>query len=105
MIDVAELDPRAVELAAQMVGQYGTIGVTTAVAEVDRDDEDELAVFLVLTLTDPVGDTWPYEDVLALRRAVITRAEAIGIETSLYVRLRPATDLPQEDDEPALFAM
>lgn len=56
-----------------------------------------------VVLADPPegGETWPLDDVLSLRRAVLTRSGELGIEAPVYVELSPQTEAPQEDDEPA----
>ncbi len=79
--------------------QFGSVRIENALASVDRDAEDEVALFLTLTLSDPVGkETWPIQDVLALRRGVLEKATELALTTPVYVRLTPATDAPQEDD-------
>jgi hypothetical protein len=79
--------------------QFGSVTVQKAFASVDRDAEDEVALFLTLTLSDPVDQpTWPIQDVLALRHGVLERASELQLTTPVYVRLTPSTDTPQADD-------
>lgn len=84
---------------------FGSVTVLASKATIATDLEEEPAVFLDLTVSDPAPntDTWPIEDVLALRRAVLRKASELQLAMRIYVRLSPATDAPQEDDTPALF--
>lgn len=100
----ADLQDLATSLADALKGRsFGTTTVLDAGSEVDRDDEGDLAIFIALILSDPPGDTWPYAEVLELRRSTIDLAEKLGARTSLYLRLAPATEQAQEDDEAVLF--
>lgn len=79
--------------------KFGSVSVRSGLATIDRDAEDEVALFLTLTVSDPVGGaTWPIQDVLSLRRGVLARARELQLSTPVYVRLNPVTDVPQEDD-------
>ena len=82
---------------------FGSVWVEHALASIDRDAEDEAALFLSLTLRDPGKGkaTWPLRDVLALRRGVLEKASELGLTTPVYVRLNPTTEAPQDDDETA----
>jgi hypothetical protein len=42
-------------------------------------------IYLDLVLSDPEGDTWPTEDVRAMRRLVTELARSLGITLSLAV--------------------
>lgn len=99
------LECRGEEIAERVRGlTFGATRIVEARAVVGLDDEDEVATYLDLTLSDPRGDTWPVQDVVALRRKVLSVATDIGLDAPLYVRLRPSTDAPQEDDEQSLFS-
>jgi hypothetical protein len=83
--------------------KFGQIEVTEVRYEVARDSEDSLAITLFLTLKDPQGDSWPFSDVLKLRHEIWREADEIGLMVPIYLRLRPETDSPQEDDDQTLF--
>lgn len=105
MTAALDIQGQASELAAALSGKtFGTTTVVGADAEVEEDSEDELAAFLLLTLSDPAGGTWPYDDVLAIRHEVLELAASSGIQVSIYVQVTPATDAPQADDDQRLFA-
>jgi hypothetical protein len=92
----------AAKLAQALVNrEFGQTRILSSGANLDRDAEDETAVFLFLTLSDPVQaeKTWPHDDVLQLRRAVLDEAGRLGLELNIYIHLAPETDLPQEDDD------
>lgn len=101
----ATVECRGEQVAEELLGTlFGSTKVLRAESFLDRDEEDELATYLDLVLDDPKDETWPLEDVLKLRRAVIDIARRIDLETPIYVRLSPETNAPQEDDEPSLFS-
>jgi len=100
MAALSDAEGRANQLAAALTGRtFGATRVLDAEARVDRDSEDEDAIFLHLKLSDPANETWPREDMLVLRRAVLESASKTGVELKIYVRTSPATDRPQADDE------
>lgn len=100
----ATVECRGEEVAERLEGEsFGSTRVERARSTVDRDDEDELATYLDLVLNDPAGDTWPLEEILELRRTALRVAGEVGLDTPVYVRLSPETDVPQEDDEPRHF--
>lgn len=89
----------AAELADHIRGaQFGDTLVRDASATIERDSEEDLAVFLDLTLSDPSESTWPREDITNLRRRIFELVRTTDVELTVYVRLSPSTDEPQEDD-------
>ena len=95
MAAVDEIESIADELRGE---RFGTTSVEDVSYEEGTDSEDEPAVFLRLTLSDPDGETWPYQDVLMLRRRVLDLLTDAGLTTAVYVSLHPVTDQPQADD-------
>jgi len=94
------------EIATALGGEhFGAIAVETVDIRIDLDSEDEWAVFLDITLSDPNGATWPYDDVLHLRRRVLDLAHEHPVDATVYVSLSPHTDSPQDDDEQHLLAL
>jgi len=103
---MATVEDVARGLAGWLSGKkFGSITVLMTNSTIGSDSEDEPAVFLDLTLSDPEPntDTWPIEDVLTLRRQVLRKAAELQLGMRIYVRFSPATDAPQEDDTPAVF--
>jgi hypothetical protein len=95
-----EVDRFTEGLFAKTLGDTRVVGVDLEL----RDANGERALFIELTLADPSGATWPYEDVLAIRRRVLDVARGIPpIEMPLYISISPETDTPQKDDENRLF--
>ena len=104
MADAAPSDHVLDQLLAWVQGQtFGSATVQQALGATDRDADEEIALFLTLTLSDPAAETWPIDDVLDLRRAVLGKAHELGLTTPIYVRLIPATDAPQADDPSVMF--
>ena len=102
MASDADVERLAAKLAQALLNrEFGQTRVAGSGARIDRDSEDESAVFLFLTLSDPVPaeKTWPHDDVLELRRAVLDEATRLGIEMNIYVHLTPQTDQPQDDEQ------
>ena len=100
MVTSDQLDGAIRELIEAVNGKvFGSVTVQQVMASIDRDSEDDVALFLALQLSDPVGDTWPTEDVLTLRRAVLEVAQRLELDVPLYLRLTPATDLPQQEED------
>jgi len=109
MGSAADLALSAKELKSELIGaRFNATEVLAATAKVERDGDGEDAIFILIVLSDPAGDTWPNDDILDLRRAVIRMAIERELEVPIYVTLSPHSDQPQEDDEltaevPTLF--
>ena len=91
---------QAAELARWAVGQQvGSIAVLDATGTVDEDVNGRAAVFVDLTLTDPLPseETWPIDDILALHRVVDARAREMRIDW-WHVRLQAVGDPPAEEE-------
>jgi hypothetical protein len=58
----------------------GNTRVTAVRAEERADSSGERALFIVLVLSDPPGDTWPVDDLWALRAKV---REAVAADDSI----------------------
>jgi len=98
-----QLGEAAAELGKWLRGQrYGPVEVLDVTHNVEPDSDGVPAIFLEVRLTDPPdeGETWPLEYVLSLRRAVLRRANELGLDAPVYVELSPETEAAQEDDEP-----
>lgn len=81
---------------------FGSTRVLDSSGFVDLDADEELAIYLVVTMSDPSAgsETWPIEDVLEIHRTLIAKAAAEELAMPLYVQMRPATDdVPHEDDD------
>lgn len=90
------------KLASGLSGiSCGSVEVRRAQAIFHEGPDDESALFLILTLSDPHGDTWPVNDLLALRRKVRHDARQLRLPVPIYLELEPETDAAQADDEPA----
>lgn len=104
MTAALDIQSQASDLAAALSGEtFGTTTIVSAEAEVEEDSEDQLAAYLMLTLSDPADGTWPYKDVLAIRHKVLDLAASYGLQVSIYVQVAPTTDTPQQDDDQRLF--
>ncbi len=69
---------------------WGITRIVAAHTTPGTDATGDPATHLHLTLTDPHGDTWPIDDIIALRRAVRTTANTLNTGP-VVVHLRPAT--------------
>lgn len=87
-------------LADKLSGRrFGTTLILRVEPHIDFDSDDQQTIFLTVVLSDPVGDTWPLDDVLGIRREVFSQARANRLGLPVHVRLVPKTDPPQEDDD------
>lgn len=95
------LDQRGSEIAERLRGKrFGALEVHDVHHRVGYDSDDEPAIYLDLTVSDPAAgqDTWPLEETDSLRRAALDAAKATGPgSVSVYVWLTPETDEPQDD--------
>jgi len=100
MAPEAEFELGAIAIAEALKGR--TIGSTTvedARGLVDIDSEEATAIFLQLFLSEPEGETWPLEDNMALRAAVLDAIAQLELPpVSVYVRLIPLTPEPLDED-------
>lgn len=117
MLTEAELVPLGRELAEWLVDrQFGQVQVRDVASHVIVDVDGYVAIDLVARVEDPVEDTWPFEDVAAMRQAIRHEAEqragsrdplvlqatenSTMVDSPLvYLSLRPMSD-DQPDDEP-----
>jgi D-mannonate dehydratase len=65
---------------------------------VDEDSEGNDALIVDVVLPDPVGETWPLDDVLKLHRMIDDAAIDVGVPIRWIVIPRQET---QEDYDPA----
>jgi hypothetical protein len=94
-----QVEDRGEAVVEHLVGRtFGSTRVVAAIASVGRDADDDPATWLDLVLTDPRGETWPLEDMVALRREMVEVAAEADIDTVLYVRVKPLSDDVQEDE-------
>ena len=99
VVTATTVDDRAWSLAGDLVDKaFGTVEVAKAWVTTGLDADGDRATFLDLVLKNPVGDTWPVEDMLELRRAVASAASRADLESVLYVRVSPEADDVQEDE-------
>ena len=78
-----------------------SLRVVAADWRLGENSEGDLAVYLDTMLTNPVGATWPSDDMLKLRRQVLAQLRALDFPLPVYIVLRPETEQPQ-DDAPAV---
>ncbi len=98
---VADVERIGEALRGQTFGSTRVVAVDLTISE---DANGDRALFVAATLADPTDDTWPYDDILMLRRRVLEVAREIPpIEIPIYVTVSPETDSPQGDDEARLF--
>lgn len=71
--------------------QSGTTRVLSAKVRHDEDSEGEPALFLELTLTNPPPgeETWPTDDIWALRRLIGDVVASIGEVEPWFIRFSP----------------
>jgi len=89
-----EFTEGAPELVAWCVGQtVGSITVLAAEFTADIDHDGEAVVYIDLTITDPPAwnETWPVDDVMALRMKVNEKAADLLTADRWSVRMRAAT--------------
>ena len=93
--------PGAEERAGQrsnprLRGVGGPLPVVHVDVEVTDDRDGRESINLVVTLPDPPAgaDTWPNEDMLAIRRAVRQSIAEMGFGVPAYMWFRPKSDLP-----------
>lgn len=88
-------------IAGQLRGtQFGLITIESASTSLYEDADGELGVLVSLVLSDPIGDSWPVDDVVQLRthvRRAIDGAPHLG--GRIYFELRPSTDEDLEEDD------
>ena len=98
-VAMAERDS-ARTFAGELVGlRFGNTEILDVQDSITTDEAGDDALYLALVLSDPAEDTWPADEILELRKRVITLAIERGLETALYVRLSPKTDDDSQDDE------
>lgn len=89
----------AEKLAGWLEGRtYGGTTVVSSTGQVMRDEDGEEAIYLSLTLSDPVGAGWPAAEMMELQRDVVREARP-AIICSIYLSIEPETDAPQADDD------
>ncbi len=72
----------------------GSVKVHSLRVEAGPDPDDEQALFVTLVLEPPAPGqvTWPIDDVLRLRREVLSIVRKSDLEVSVYVTLTPMVD-------------
>lgn len=63
------------------------------------DSTGDAALRATLVVPEPVGDTWPVDTYLALRRAVNDVATQMGFDEWVYVDLSSPSDLEDQDED------
>ena len=101
-VDGATADEIADWLRAWSAAQVRVLGV---VARIDEDSLGDLALFLDTTLADPRGETWPPDELLALRRELLGRAIELEFGHPVYVSFRPESEDGTEDTDAAAAAL
>ena len=88
------------QLAEGLVGAaFGSLRVRRAhVFFHEGSTEDQSALFLVVTLSDPKSDTWPVEDLMKLRRQLRHDSRQLNVPVPIFIELEPETDAVQADD-------
>jgi hypothetical protein len=87
-------------IAAHLEGlTSGDVAVLTADVGIGVDSQGREALLIDLTLPDPVGDTWPVESVLDIRRQLNEYLAAQRFPLGWVVALRSATPTEFDDDD------
>jgi hypothetical protein len=90
------------EAAGDRQGGVGDTRIVGAHVWEGEDSHGEQALFVDLTLSTPRGDTWPVEDIWALRHVVRHVISGVGgVEIPWFIRFAPqdAGQLDPEDIE------